>query len=72
LPKELDINAPPIIENHLVLIAPLDHPFADKSNLTWADLGGERFLIREKGSGTRFAVERFFKQHKWDELLAEK
>jgi len=63
LPKELDIHAQPITENPLVLIAPQDHPLANKKRLTWAEVRKERFLIREKGSGTRFAVEGFFKQH---------
>ncbi|MEM0912957.1 MAG: LysR family transcriptional regulator, partial [Pseudomonadota bacterium] len=63
LPKELDIDAQPLTENPLVLIAPLDHPLASQTNLSWDDVRAERFLIREKGSGTRFAVERFFKQY---------
>ncbi|WP_026375836.1 LysR family transcriptional regulator [Aestuariibacter salexigens] len=62
-PRELDINAQPITDNPLVLIAPQDHPLANQADLTWSDLRNERFLIREQGSGTRFAIEGFFKEY---------
>ncbi len=59
-PRELDIDIQPVAENPLVLVAPSDHPLTIKNALTWRDIRNERLLIREKGSGTRFAIERFF------------
>jgi DNA-binding transcriptional LysR family regulator len=31
--------------------------------MRWEEVRNERFLIREQGSGTRFAIEQFFKHH---------
>ena len=44
----------------LVIIAPPDHPLAGRDTVAAAELVGETFLIREPGSGTRIAMERFF------------
>jgi len=61
-PSELDIEAEPLTDNPLVVIAPQDHPLAGQGRLTWSDLQHERLLMREAGSGTRFAIERHFAQ----------
>ncbi|MFC3094513.1 LysR family transcriptional regulator [Alteromonas sediminis] len=63
LPKELDIHATPITDNPLVLIAPKGHHLTTCTNLSWEHVRKERFLIREKGSGTRHAVEAFFNMY---------
>ncbi len=62
-PKELDITAELITENPLVVIAKSDHPLGNNTRIKWSQLANERFLIREVGSGTRFAIESFFDQH---------
>lgn len=59
-PTEIDIAKRPITKNPLVLIAPKGHKFESTEGLTWHEVRKERFLIREKGSGTRFAIEEFF------------
>lgn len=41
----------------LALICPADHPLANASGLTFSDLTGEPFIVRESGSGTRMAAE---------------
>lgn len=61
-PAELDIDSQPLTDNPLVVIAPKHHRLADHQRVTWQEVLTERFLIREKGSGTRFAIEAFFKQ----------
>jgi DNA-binding transcriptional LysR family regulator len=63
-PKELDIDAELLTENPLVVIAKRDHPLGKKKTIAWQELEHERLLMREVGSGTRFAIERFFQQHK--------
>jgi DNA-binding transcriptional LysR family regulator len=50
-------------ENPLVVIAPPDHPLAKARNVALARLAQETFLMREPGSGTRAAMERFFAAH---------
>lgn len=62
-PRELDITAEFLTENPLVVIAKHDHPLRNETSITWEMLEGERLLMRENGSGTRYAIERFFNQH---------
>lgn len=52
-----DLYREPIMEDELVLTVPPGHPFALKPQIGCADLDGQRFLVREKGSGTREAFE---------------
>lgn len=47
--------------NHpLIIIAAPDHPLARKRQIAPAQLNQETFLVREPGSGTRAAMERYF------------
>lgn len=62
-PKEMDIEAGIFMENPLVIIAPPDHPLAQQRNIPMSRMEDEIFLTRERGSGTRGAIERFFEQH---------
>jgi LysR family transcriptional regulator, low CO2-responsive transcriptional regulator len=60
VPGGLDLEATRFMENPLVVIAPPDHPLARKKRIPVRDLANESFLVRETGSGTRGAMERFF------------
>lgn len=61
-PKGHGLLSEKLMENPLVLIAPSDHHLVkNKKQLTIDDLEGERFVVREKGSGTRESIERHFK-----------
>ncbi|MBX6420142.1 MAG: LysR family transcriptional regulator [Nevskia sp.] len=44
-------------EHPLVIIAAPDHPLARRKRLRFDQLGGETFLVREPGSGTRMVFE---------------
>ncbi|MBS1213955.1 MAG: LysR family transcriptional regulator [Proteobacteria bacterium] len=59
-PEHLPVNAHPFLANPLVVIAPPDHPLASERNIAPARFAEEWFLMREPGSGTRQATERFF------------
>ena len=59
-PAELDAEADAFMENPLVIVAPPDHPLAREKRIPLARLQEETFLVREPGSGTRIAMERFF------------
>ncbi len=61
-PKGIDLEAEPFMDNPLVVIAAPDHPLAGVRQVPLARLAEERFLMREPGSGTRLAMERFFEQ----------
>jgi len=62
-PEGLDLVAESFMENPLVVIAPIKHPLAGAKKIPLERLQSETFLVREQGSGTRIAMERFFKQH---------
>jgi DNA-binding transcriptional LysR family regulator len=59
-PQEFETVAEAFAPHPLVIIAAADHPLAGKRKIEPADLANETFLIREPGSGTRSAMERFF------------
>jgi DNA-binding transcriptional LysR family regulator len=60
VPGGLDLEATRFMDNPLVVIAPPAHPLARKKKVSISDLASEPFLVREAGSGTRGAMERFF------------
>ena len=62
-PQEADLHAEPIMDNPLVCIAAPDHPLARLKRVPLQRLEQESFLMREPGSGTRHAMERFFTEH---------
>jgi LysR family transcriptional regulator, low CO2-responsive transcriptional regulator len=62
-PQNLDLKRTAFMENPLVLVAAADHPLASARHIPLDALRQEVFLVREEGSGTRIAMERFFAQH---------
>jgi len=61
-PDGLDLVAESFMDNPLVVIAPVNHPLAVEKRIPLERLQHETFLVREQGSGTRIAMERFFAQ----------
>jgi len=59
-PEGMDLVAEHFLENPLVVIAPPDHPLATEKRILPERLREETFLVREQGSGTRSAMERYF------------
>jgi LysR family transcriptional regulator, low CO2-responsive transcriptional regulator len=59
-PAEADVEAESFMENPLVIVAPPEHPLAGEKKIPLKRLQDEIFLVREPGSGTRSAMERFF------------
>ena len=62
-PKDEDLIAESFAENPLVVVAAHDHPLASKKAISLKTLQDEIFVVREQGSGTRTAMQRFFEQH---------
>ena len=62
-PAGLDLVRVPFAENPIVAVAPPDHPLVGKRRIPLARLAEEPFMLRERGSGTRMACERFLKEH---------
>jgi DNA-binding transcriptional LysR family regulator len=63
-PEGTDMLSQPFMPNPLVVIAAPDHPLAKLKKVQPRQLAEETFLLREKGSGTRGVVERFFSGRK--------
>jgi DNA-binding transcriptional LysR family regulator len=59
-PEDIAVVAMPIMDNPIVVLAAPDHPLAKKKKITLERLAQEPWLMREKGSGTRLAIERRF------------
>lgn len=62
-PKNWELQLHEFLSNPLVAIAPENHRFAREKNITLKQFTQEPFLIREDGSGTRFAIEKHFEKH---------
>ena len=62
-PDNMELLAESFMDNPLVVIAPPTHPLANTRDIPLQRLQEETFLVREKGSGTRSATERFFQEH---------
>ncbi|MGD2053223.1 MAG: LysR family transcriptional regulator [Gammaproteobacteria bacterium] len=62
-PKGLDVEAAVFMENPLVMIAPADHLLIKQKNIPLSHFADESFVVREVGSGTRGATQRFFDEH---------
>ena len=63
-PKDSHVEAIPFMDNPLVIVAPPEHRLARRKRIQLKELEKEIFLVREPGSGTRGAMERFFRQQK--------
>jgi len=59
-PPDVDAESRIFLANPLVAIAPASHRLARRRRLSLRDLAQEPFLLREKGSGTRLAVDEHF------------
>jgi DNA-binding transcriptional LysR family regulator len=62
-PEEMGVVMEPFARNAHIIVAPPTHPLAAEKSVNAADLAGEDFLMREKGSGTRQLLERFLLSH---------
>ncbi|HKK14272.1 MAG TPA: LysR family transcriptional regulator [Gammaproteobacteria bacterium] len=62
-PGDIDLVAEVFLQNPLVVIAPPGHPLGKAGRVPLERLRDETFLVREQGSGTRSAMERFFARH---------
>jgi DNA-binding transcriptional LysR family regulator len=63
-PEGIDCVATPFAPNLLGIVAAPEHPLARKRRMRIGQLAGENFIVREVGSGTRAAMERWFASHR--------
>jgi len=62
-PEGVDVESAIFMENSLVMIAPPMHPLVTAKNIPLKHFTEEHFVVREYGSGTRGAIQRFFDVH---------
>lgn len=65
-PLDRPLDSTVMMVNPLVVVASPAHPFAalaQQGLIPLAALGEQAFVVRERGSGTRAAIERFFHQY---------
>jgi DNA-binding transcriptional LysR family regulator len=63
-PKELDTRAEPFAQHPLGVVSSARHPLAKLARVPVDALADQPFIIRETGSGTRIAMEQYFKEHR--------
>jgi LysR family transcriptional regulator, low CO2-responsive transcriptional regulator len=64
-PADIELEDQVFLPNPLVVIAADSHPLAERTGLELADLGAQRFILRERGSGTRMAIDAHFRPLKF-------
>ena len=64
-PLHLELEDEIFMPNPLLLVASKDHVLAKKKTIELASLKHEKFIFREKGSGTRMATDAHFKKLKF-------
>ncbi len=62
-PEEAGLVAESFLDNPLVVVAAPDHPLVGQTKTSLGVICKETFVTRERGSGTRSALERFFENH---------
>lgn len=62
-PHDFETVARVFADHPLLFIAAPDHPLANKRHINPRQLAAETLLIREPGSGTRSALERYLEEH---------
>jgi DNA-binding transcriptional LysR family regulator len=62
-PAELKTDSSAFAKHPMAFLAAPGHPLMSTPKPSLAELAETRMLVRERGSGTRTTVERFFKDH---------
>jgi len=62
-PEGVEVESEAFMENPLVMIAPSNHPLVKEKDISLQRFEDEHFVVREVGSGTRSAIQRFFDEH---------
>jgi DNA-binding transcriptional LysR family regulator len=63
-PRDFETVAEVFADHPLIFIGPPDHPLAKRKGVEPSALSNEILLIREQGSGTRSALERYLEEQK--------
>ncbi len=61
-PTDMDLGDEVFMQNPIVLVAPTSDPLAKRKLVALPELAERRFILREKGSGTRMAADQYFRK----------
>jgi DNA-binding transcriptional LysR family regulator len=64
-PADMDLSDDIFITNPIVVVAPADDALAGRASVPLESLGSRRFILRERGSGTRMAADQHFRSHRF-------
>ena len=64
-PTDMDLADDVFLHNPLVPIAASSHPLIKKNSVPLNSFLDQRFILREKGSGTRMTIDKYFKTQKF-------
>ena len=64
-PADMDLHDQVFMPNPLVVIAPQGHALARRKALALRELAAQRFILRERGSGTRMTVDAHFQRQRF-------
>jgi DNA-binding transcriptional LysR family regulator len=64
-PADMDLGDEVFMPNPIVVIAATSDPLAKRKQVPLQALAERRFILREKGSGTRMAGDQFFRKQKF-------
>lgn len=64
-PTDMEVESHIFMPNPLVVIASSTHPLVQQESVSLDELQDSRFILRERGSGTRMAVDDFFKNRQF-------
>lgn len=59
-PADMEVEQHAFLPNPLVVIAQEGHAWAGRQDIALSELAGEKFILRERGSGTRLACDAHF------------
>lgn len=62
-PEHMNVVSEPFADNLLVVVSSPNHPLAKEKDIAPSRLRDVPFILREAGSGTRLAFEKFFERH---------
>ncbi len=64
-PADMDLLDETFMDNPIVVIAPAGDPLTRASQIPLETLSTQRFILREKGSGTRMSADAHFRRHRF-------
>ena len=61
-PADMDLGDEVFMANPIVVIAPTSNPLTRRERVPLHELAEHRFILRERGSGTRMAIDLYFRK----------